>query len=82
VRTSAIITLKALIVNVDPELREELQGLPKMALIDRCAGLRPGHVGTPLAASKHAHRMRFDRWPAGGVTSMRRAGLMRRCSSG
>ncbi len=41
-RTSAMITLKALIVNAEPELPEQLQPLPKMALIERCAGLRPG----------------------------------------
>lgn len=61
-RTVAIIALKALIVNVDPELREELQGLSKMALIDRCAGLRPGTVDSPLAASKHGLRSMARRW--------------------
>jgi transposase len=61
-RTSAMITLKALIVNVEPELREQLQPLPKMALIDRCANLRPGVVDTPVAASKHALRSLARRW--------------------
>lgn len=61
-RTAAMITLRALIVNVAPELRESLQGLPKMALIERCAGLRPGQVDTPLAASKHALRSLARRW--------------------
>ncbi|MEX2372680.1 MAG: IS110 family transposase [Dehalococcoidia bacterium] len=61
-RPSAMITLKAMIVNVEPELREQLQPLPKMALIDRCAGLRPGEVNTPLAASKHALRSLARRW--------------------
>jgi hypothetical protein len=61
-RTSAMISLKALIVNVQPELREQLQGLARMALIDRCAGLRPGPVDTPLAASKHALRALARRW--------------------
>ncbi len=61
-RTSAMITLKALIVNVDPALREELQALPKMALIERCAALRPGPVDTPIAASKHALRSMARRW--------------------
>ena len=61
-RTSAMITLKALIVNVEPELREQLQHLPKMALIDRCANLRPGEVDTPVAASRHALRSLARRW--------------------
>ena len=41
-RTSAMISLKQIIVNAPSELREELQPLSKMALIHRCAGLRPG----------------------------------------
>lgn len=61
-RTSAMVTLKALIVNVAPELREQLQGLAKMALIERCASLRPGEVRTPLAASKHSLRSLARRW--------------------
>jgi transposase len=61
-RTSALITLRALIVNVTPELREGLQGLSKMVLIERCAGLRPGELDTPLAASKHALRSLARRW--------------------
>lgn len=61
-RTSAMITLKALIVNVEPDLREQLQPLPKMALIDRCANLRPGEIDTPIAASKHALRSLARRW--------------------
>jgi len=61
-RTSAMITLKAMIVNVDPELRETLQPLSKMALIERCAGLRPGPVNTPVSASKHVLRSLARRW--------------------
>lgn len=61
-RTAAIITLKALIVTAPAELREELQGLAKMALIDRCAGLRPGRLETPLSATKHALRSLARRW--------------------
>jgi transposase len=61
-RTSAMITLKALIVNVHPELREELQALAKMALVERCAGFRPGEPDSPLAASKHALRSLARRW--------------------
>jgi len=76
-RTSAMITLRALIVNVAPELRESLQGLPKMALIERCAGLRPGQVDTPLAASKHGLRS-----PAAGESSTLGSRSTRRCSRG
>lgn len=61
-RTQAIITLKTLIVTAPPDLREELEGLPKMALIERCAGLRPGPLTTPLAATKHALRALARRW--------------------
>ena len=55
-RTSAMISLKQVIVNAPPELREELQPLSKMALINRCAGLRPGPVTTIVASSKYTLR--------------------------
>jgi len=61
-RTVAMIALKSLIVNADPELREELQGLPKMALVDRCVHLRPGKVDSPVAASKYVLRSMARRW--------------------
>ena len=61
-RTAAMISLKALIVTAPPEIREQLQGLPKMTLIDRCAGLRRGQLNTPLAAAKHALRSLARRW--------------------
>ena len=37
-----MISLKAVLVNAPAELREQLQPLTKMALIRRCAALRPG----------------------------------------
>ncbi|MEV0742164.1 transposase [Streptomyces sp. NPDC050549] len=37
-RTQVMVTLKVLIVTVPDELRDQLQGLPKMTLSDRCAG--------------------------------------------
>jgi len=52
-RTSAIISLKSVVINADPDLREQLQDLPRMALIERCAGLRPGPVTSVTAATKH-----------------------------
>jgi transposase len=63
-RTQAMITLKALVVTAPAELREPLDGLSKMALISRCAGLRPGPVTTPTAAAKHALRGLARRWLA------------------
>jgi transposase len=61
-RTAAMISLKQVLVNADPALREVLQPLTKMALIDRCAGLRPGTVDTVTAATKHTLRAIARRW--------------------
>jgi transposase len=61
-RTSAMISLKAAIVNAPPELREQLDGLSKMVLIRRCAALRPGKVTDVTAAAKHALRAIARRW--------------------
>jgi hypothetical protein len=61
-RTAAMITLKAVLVTAGPDLREQLQPLTKMALIDRCAGLRPGPVTTVGAATKHTLRSIARRW--------------------
>ena len=63
-RTSAIITLKALIVTVPVELREQLGGLSDKILIGRCAGLRPGAVTSPTASAKHALRTLAKRYQA------------------
>ncbi len=61
-RTAAMISLKQIIVNSPPELREELQPLSKMALIHRCAGLRPGQLTTITASSKYTLRAIARRW--------------------
>ena len=61
-RTSAMITLKQVLVNAPPELREELEPLTKMVLIRRCAALRPGPVTTITAAAKHTLRATARRW--------------------
>lgn len=61
-RSAAMISLKTILVTAGPELREQLQGLPRMALITRCAALRPGPVRTVLAASKHTLRATARRW--------------------
>ena len=61
-RTAAVISLKQVIVNAPPELREALQSLTKMALITRCAGLRPGPMTTVVAATKYTLRAIARRW--------------------
>lgn len=61
-RTSAMITLKALVVTAPPDLGEELRELSKMTLIGRCLALRPGKTDTTLAAAKHVLRSLARRW--------------------
>ncbi|MDN5727372.1 MAG: transposase [Propionibacteriales bacterium] len=61
-RTAAMISLKQVIVNAPPQLREELQPLSKMALITRRAALRPGQITTILASTKYTLRAIARRW--------------------
>lgn len=61
-RTSAVITLKQIMVNAPAELREQLGGLADKALLDRCAAFRPGPITTPAAATKHTLRALARRW--------------------
>jgi hypothetical protein len=61
-RTSAMISLKSILVNAPTALREQLQPLSKMALIHRCVGLRPGTITTVEAATKHTLRSIARRW--------------------
>jgi len=63
-RTSAIITLKALIVTAPADLREHLAGTSDKVLIDRCASLRPGAVTSPTASAKLALRTLAKRYQA------------------
>ena len=63
-RTSAMISLKAVLVNAPAELREQLQPLTKMVLIRRCAALRPGPVTDTTTAAKHTLRAIARRWLA------------------
>jgi transposase len=55
-RTAAINQIRGILVTAPAELRESLAGLPTGALLDRCAGLRPGQLTTPTAAAKSALR--------------------------
>lgn len=61
-RTSAMISLKAVLVNAPAELREQLQPLTKMVLIRRCGSLRPGPVTDTTTAAKHTLRAIAKRW--------------------
>ncbi len=61
-RTSAMISFETVLVNAPVELRQDLQPLSKIALIDRCAALRPGPVTSVLAATKHTLRAIAKRW--------------------
>jgi transposase len=61
-RGAAMTSLKTVLINAPAELREALQPLPNMALIRRCAALRPGEVTTVVAATKHTLRAIARRW--------------------
>ncbi len=55
-RTTAMTTLKTLLVNAPSRVREALEPLTDQRLIDRCATLRPGDILDPTASVKHALR--------------------------
>lgn len=61
-RSAAMTSLKTVLVNAPAELREQLQPLPNMALIRRCAALRPGDIITVAGAAKHSLRALARRW--------------------
>lgn len=61
-RTQALITLKCIIVNAPPELREQLAELADKKLIARCAALRPGAIESTTASAKHTLRTLARRW--------------------
>ncbi len=63
-RTTAMITLKQIVVTASPVLRETLQDLTDHALLRRCAGYRPGPLDTPTASAKHTLRALARRWIA------------------
>lgn len=55
-RTTAMITLKQVVVNAPAELREQLALLGDKALISRCAGVRAGHIADTTASTKYTLR--------------------------
>ncbi len=57
-----MITLEQVIVTAPADLREQLEPLTKMALLRRCAALRPAEVNDPTAATKYALRAMARRW--------------------
>lgn len=61
-RSSAIITLKTLIINAPGELRETLEPLTDRKLIDHCASLKPGEIIDPTASVKHSLKALAARW--------------------
>lgn len=61
-RAATMISLRHLIVTAPADLREQLEPLTKMALLRRCAALRPGDISDPLAATKYALRAMSRRW--------------------
>lgn len=64
-KTSAIITLKQIVVNAPTELREELDPLGDKALMDRCAAFRrTASPDSTTASAKHTLRAIARRWLA------------------
>ena len=62
--TTAMNTLKQIVVHASPILREALHDLTDHGLLTRYAGLRPGPLDTPTASAKHAIRALARRWMA------------------
>ena len=63
-RTTAMNTLKQIIVRAPSRLREALHDLTDRGFLTRCAGLRPGPLDTPTASAKHTLRSLARRWIA------------------
>jgi transposase len=62
-QTSAIITLKAVLVTADQELREELEPLTDFRLLSACAELdSTADLADPNAAMRHSLRSLARRW--------------------
>ena len=63
-RTTAMHTLKQIVVHAPPALREALHDLTDHGLLTRGAGLRPGPIDTPTASAKYTLRALARRWMA------------------
>ena len=63
-RTTAMNTLKQIVVHAPPRLREALQARTDHDLLTRCARLRPGPIDAPTASAKHTLRALARRWIA------------------
>ena len=63
-RSTAIITLKTLVVNAPAALRESLRALSDRALIATCASFTPGPLVDTTSSSKHAMRSLARRYQA------------------
>ena len=63
-RSSAIITLKTVLVNAPGDLRESLEPLTDRKLINCCADLDAGDLVDPTAAVHHSLRALARRWLA------------------
>ena len=61
-RTSAMITLKPIVVTAPPARRETLHPLADQALLTRCRGWRCGTIDTPTASAKQTLRALARRW--------------------
>jgi len=61
-RTTAVITLKTIVVNAPAELRESLNAMTDRQLLKRCSLYRPGDVDDTTASAKHALRALAKRW--------------------
>ena len=63
-RTGAMVTLKALLVHSDEELRRETARKTQKMIARHCAALRPRGLETPEDANRHALRSIARRWIA------------------
>ena len=61
-RSAAMQSIKAMLITAPAELREALEPLPDMALLRRCAALRPGELTSVTATAKHSLRAIAQRW--------------------
>jgi transposase len=56
------VTLKTVVVNAPPEIREQIDRHGDKALIEKCARFRLGKVEGPMTSTKHTLRSLARRW--------------------